>query len=95
MGCLAQGYPAARVPQDDKASVMGPSQEIQFWGWESFPEPSIPLEPMSPQGAVQFMLQAERCLAWHLDAKFSCPLCCTAVRISPSHGQKEPGFWLA
>lgn len=56
MGCLAQGYPAARVPQDDKASVMGPSQEIQFWGWESFPEPSIPLEPMSPQGAVQFML---------------------------------------
>lgn len=36
MGCLAEGYPAAWVPQDDKASVMGPSQEIQFWGWESF-----------------------------------------------------------
>lgn len=30
-----------------------------------------------------------------LDAKSSCPLCCTAACVSPSLGQNKPGFWLS
>lgn len=53
MGCLAQGFPAAQGLQDDKAGATGPSEEVQFLGWGAFLEPSIPLEPMPPQGTVQ------------------------------------------
>lgn len=88
MGCLAGGYLAVQGPQNDKLGWWILHNKSSFWHGRAFPEPSILRIP--GRWAVH---APGRCLMWPLDAKSSCPLCCTAACVSPSHGQNKPGSW--
>jgi len=91
LSCI--GYPSAQGHQDKKAGVMDLSQEIQFWGWESFPWAQH--SPWANATTGSYAVRAlGRCSGLCLDAESSCHPCCGTVHISPSHGQNESGSWL-